>query len=195
MKKSLIAVVCAAVVALCVSIFSPAMSKSTTVSAVQANKADAGVYEARFLNMLNHNFVYGEDFCNADTVVNNSVLALLDLRDEENPDYIDELYVKGFVKDMYGIDIVDMEPLNSQYPTLEGFLYIIPRGFTSYKHTIDSVLVNEDGSFTVITNVLVNGHDADVNKIKAVSLFVENKESSFGYNIISCDLIENSSDI
>ena len=51
--------------------------------------------------MLNRNFVYNGDFDSADTIINNASLALLDLRDSTNEDYIADSYVKSFVKDMY----------------------------------------------------------------------------------------------
>ncbi len=195
MKKILSLVLCLVMLAVCSSLIAPMVTEGSQVSAATAEEIKVNVNEARFLNMLNHNFVYNADFENADTIVNNASLALLDLRDSENEDYINETYVKGFVKDMYGIEIADMSGVNADYPQLDGFLYIIPRGYTSYSHTIVSVEQNEDGSYTVVSDVTVGDHDAVAKTQKAVSLFVENTESAFGYNMIYCNIIADSTDI
>lgn len=195
MKKVLSLVLCLAMLVVCASLIAPMVNEGSQVSAVTAQEVESNVNEARFLNMLNHNFVYNGDFDNVDTIINNSVLALLDLRDSTNSDYIDDTYVKGFVKDMYGIDVVDMSTLNAEYPKLDGYVYIIPRGFTSYNHKITSIEQNEDGSYTVVSDVTVGNHDAADRSQKAVSLFVKNDESAFGYNMIYCNIIANSTAI
>ncbi len=191
MKKIIGLVLSVCLVAVCSFLVAPMFNESTQVSAATPAEIEAGANEARFLNMLNHNFVYNTDFDNIDTIVNNSVLNLLSLRDIENEDFIDETYVKGFVKDMYGIEIADMSGFNAEFPQLDGFVYIIPRGFTSYNHEIVSVVENEDGSFTVTSEVTADAHDGEAETKTAVSLFVENEESAFGYNMIYCDIIEN----
>ena len=195
MKKTLSLVLCVIMLAVCSSLIAPAVTQGTQVSAATTDDVTTNATEARFLNMLNHNFVYNADFENADTIVNNASLALLDLRDGTNEDYLANTYVKGFVKDMYGIEIADMSEINSDYPQLDGFLYIIPRGYTSYNHTIVSVEENEDGSYTVVSDVVASDHDAVGKTQKAVSLFVRNNESAFGYNIIYCNIIAESTDI
>jgi len=195
MKKVFSLILCLVMLAVCSSLIAPVITEGSQVSAATADEIQVSVNEARFLNMLNHNFVYNTDFDNADTIVNNASLALLDLRDSANEDYIKDTYVKGFVKDMYGIEIADMSSLNAEYPQLDGYLYIIPRGYTSYSHTIVSVEQNEDGSYTVVSDVSVSDHDAASKTQKAVSLFVENDESAFGYNMIYCNIVANSTDI
>lgn len=195
MKKVLSLILCLVMFAVCSSLIAPVITDGSQVSAATADEIKVNVNEARFLNMLNHNFVYNTDFDDADTIVNNASLALLDLRDSVNEDYIKDTYVKGFVKDMYGIEIADMTALNADYPQLDGYLYVIPRGYTSYNHTIVSVEQNEDGSYTVISDVTVDNHDAATKTQKAVSLFVENSESAFGYNMIYCNIISESTDI
>ena len=195
MKKTLSLLLAIIMLAVCSSLIAPIATGSQEVSAATAQEILPGALYARFLNMLNHNFVYNSDFDNTDTIVNNATLALLDLRDSENEDYIKDTYVKGFVKDMYGIEIDDMSQLNAEFPQIDGYLYIIPRGYTTYSHSILSVEQNEDGSYTVVSNVTVKGHDATAKTQKAVSLFVKNDDSAFGYNMIYCDIINNSSDI
>lgn len=195
MKKVLSLLLCVIMLAVCSSLIAPIVTEGSQVSAATADEVEVNVNEARFLNMLNHNFVYNSDFENADTIVNNASLALLDLRDSANEDYIADIYVKGFVKDMYGIEIADMSGINADYPQLDGYLYIIPRGFTSYNHTVVSVEQNADGSYTVVSDVTIKDHDAAGKTQKAVSLFVENEDSAFGYNIIYCNIIAESTDI
>ncbi|MDO4608566.1 MAG: hypothetical protein Q4B40_05175 [Clostridia bacterium] len=195
MKKALSLFLSVVMIALCSSIIVPAVNDGSQVSAVAADEVAVNVNEARFLNMLNHNFVYNSDFDNVDTIINNSILNLLDLRDQNNEDFIAEDYVKGFVKDMYGIDIVDMSALNAEFPHIDGFVYIIPRGYTTYNHDIVSIEQNEDGSFTVVSDVTVSAHDDEPKTKKAVSLFVKNDTSSFGYNMIYCNIVEKSNDI
>lgn len=195
MKKILSLVLCVVAIIACLSLIAPEISDTTKVSAATNQEANSNPVEARLLNMLNHNFVYNTDFDNADTIINNASLALLDLRDSVNEDFIADTYVKGFVKDMYGIEIADMSGINADYPQLEGYLYVIPRGFTNYNHTIVSVKENEDGSYTVVSEVIVDNHD-DLGKAqKAVSLFVKNDSSAFGFNMIYCNIIENGTDI
>lgn len=195
MKKVFSLVICLIMLAVCSSLIAPIVTEGSQVSAATAEETRVNANEARFLNMLNHNFVYNADFENADTIVNNASLALLDLRDSTNEDFIKDIYVKSFVKDMYGIEIADMSLLNSEHPQLDGYLYIIPRGYTTYTHTIISVEQNADGSYTVVSNVTANDHDAADKTQKAVSLFVPNAESAFGYNMIYCNIINNSTDI
>lgn len=195
MKKILSLVLGVVMLIVCVSLIAPTVSEGSQVTALAAQDTAKSVNEARFLNMLNHNFVYNADFDSADTIVNNASLALLDLRDSTNENYIADTYVKGFVKDMYGIEIADMSNINAEHPQLEGFLYIIPRGYTSYDHTIISIEENEDGSFTVISDVVVNDHDSAGKVQKTVSLFVPNNESAFGYNMIYSNIITNSTNI
>lgn len=146
------------------------------------------VKAARFLNMLNHNYNYNDDIASVDTIVNNSVLALLDQRDENNEDFVPADLVCDYVMNMYGIEIVDLTALNAEYPQADGFVYIIPRGFTSYSHEYISSTVNEDGSTTVYTSVTLDYHDGESETFDCVSLFVPNEASAFGYSIIRSDI-------
>lgn len=195
MKKVIALLLSVVTIALCSSLMTPVVAEGADASVNAAESVTVSAVETRFLNMLNHNFVYNSDFENADTVVNNSILAILNLRDSEDQDYIAEDYVKNFVKDMYGIEIVDMSNLNSEFPYKDGYLYIVPRGYTTYTHKIVSVNQNDDGSYTVVSDITVKNHDSDAKSQKAVSLFVKNDTSAFGYNMIYCNIIENSLDV
>lgn len=143
------------------------------------------VQEARFLNILNHNTNYNDDFKSIDTIINNSVLSLLHLRDAEMYDYIREEYVVDFVKNMYGIEIENLSQINEEWPKEEGYIYIIPRGFSKYSHEFVSAKENEDGSFTVTTNLTVESHEGEINTFECKSLMVVNEASVFGYSLIN----------
>ena len=211
MKKILSLVVCVLTVALCSSLTAPVAiaEKQVVLPEMQAHNLsyqavesvaapaadDAEVLAARFLNMLNHNNVYNSAFDDIDTLVNESILSVLHLRDSENEEFIREGYVKDFIKNMYGIEIEDMSGINAQWPQMEGYVYIIPRCYTAFEHELVSVTENEDGSFTVVTEVEVDNEMQYIPRHKIVSLFVENGESSFGYNLIYSERIENGTEI
>lgn len=195
-RKLLCALITVLVIVCNFSAFAPASASSVK----QANSDNNGfneekVLETRFLNMLNHNFVYDSDFENEESIVNDSVIALIDMRDKADESFISETYVKNFVYSMYGVEISDFSDINSQLPKKDGYVYIIPRGFTVYRHSIVSVNLNEDGSYTVVSDVDINGHDGAVGKATAISLFVKNASSDFGYNIIYSDIHSSVSDI
>ena len=126
MKKLLSLFMSVVMLALCSSLITPVVTTGSQVSAAAPSDAVDKATETRFLNMLNHNFVYDDDFDDIDTIVNNSVLALLDLRDSENEDYIKQIYVKDFVNNMYGIEIADMSGLNAEFPQIDGSCTLFP---------------------------------------------------------------------
>ena len=71
-----------------------------------------GALQVRFLNMLNHNNNYGEDFYSIETLINNTVVGMLDMRESEDDDFIKADYVLSRVYDLYGIEICDISSLN-----------------------------------------------------------------------------------
>lgn len=156
-----------------------------TVSDGANLKADTSkVLEARFLNMLNHNFVYNESFNTVEEIVNCSMPALLSYRDSEDEAFIAEAYVSGFVFDMYGIDVEDFSSINSDFEKKDGYVYILPRGFAKYEHKITEIVANEDGSYTVFSRVRESAHDGEGIVETCETLFVPCEESSFGFSII-----------
>ena len=145
------------------------------------------VLEARFLNMLNHSFAYGEELASVDDLVNCAVTALC-VTGGADGSFIEESRVEDYLYNMYGVEVEDLSSVNADFPKKDGYVYIIPRGYTVYKHTIASVRINEDGSYTVTTNVTLDSHDGK-QEGKAVTLFVKNSDSQFGFNIISSEII------
>ena len=175
----------------CVSVFSSPVialteKESEAASVELSQMSEVLVDSSRFLNMLNHNYIYDADFEDIDAMVNLSVPALLGSRED---DFISEAIVALFMYDMYGVEILDTSGLNAQFPQKEGYLYIIPRGFTSYEHFDAEVKLNEDGTLFVTTSVIVTPSDAEQYEAKAVTLFVKNELSSFGYNIVSSEIL------
>lgn len=154
---------------------------------VQTADADR-VLEARFLNMLNHSFAYGEDIASAEALVNCSVAALCHMDGGAEDCFIEQSRVEDYIYDMYGAELENISAVNSDFPHKDGYVYIIPRGYTVYKHTAPSVALNEDGSYTVTTNVTLDSHDGK-EEGRAVTLFVKNADSRFGFNIISSEII------
>ncbi|MBR4123160.1 MAG: hypothetical protein IKT93_01930 [Clostridia bacterium] len=186
MKKKFIISLCITLVISCLSVV--IIPKNQVVSAQEAKTVsfdESKVLETRFLNMLNHNFVYNDAFFTVEDIVNCSMPALLELRDTEDDSFIAQNYVSDYVYDMYGIEDIDYAVINTQFEQKTDFVYIIPRGFTVFKHTILSVTENEDGSFTVKTKVIADAHDSEEITDICTSLIVPNENSRFGYNIIS----------
>lgn len=150
------------------------------------------VLSARFLNMLNHNQAYGEDFYDTETLTERSVVSLLDRREDADSAFIDATFVQDYLLSMYGVEKSDFSDFQTDWPQKEGYVYIIPRGYTEYDHELVSAVRNEDGSYTVVTDVTVTAHDGEAQSFEGVSLFLENSESPLGYQLISAELFEKS---
>lgn len=150
--------------------------------------ADKGkVLEARFLNMLNHSFAYDEELASVEDLVNCAVTALC-VSGNIDDSFIEQSRVEDYLYNMYGVEVENLSSVNADFPKKDGYVYIIPRGYTVYKHAVESVRLNEDGSYTVTTSVTLDSHDGK-GEGKAVTLFVKNSDSQFGFNIISSDII------
>lgn len=186
MKKKFIMAFCLLLSVLILSIV--VLPEKQFVSAQQPQTVsidESRIIEARFLNMLNHSFVYNDAFSTVEDIVNCSMPALLELRDTEDDSFIAQSYVSDYVYDMFGIDDIDYNSINTQFEQKDGYVYIIPRGFTVFKHTMLSVSQNGDGSYTVKTKITSDAHDSEEITDICTSLIIPNSNSQFGYNIIS----------
>lgn len=152
--------------------------KRDVVNVVNTNTADSAL-EARFLNMLNHNFVYNDAFYNDSALVNEAMLALVDVAQDG---FIDEAVLGDYIFNMYGKIYNDFGFLGDTEK--DGYVYIIPRGYNIYTHEISSVTDNKDGSYTVLTEVEISYEDGSVEIASCETVFLENTESAFGYNIM-----------
>ena len=136
---------------------------------------------SRFENMLDHNYLYGNDFDDMHTVINNSCLALLSAREGN---YISTDVLFPFIDNMYGIPVYCDESLNSDFPRKEGAVFIVPRGFVQYEHSVTQIV---DEGATVTVNSVAKDVDSG-EEIPCVSVFIKSDESAFGYNLIVCNL-------
>lgn len=186
MKKGILSITALAVVLL-ISFTSltvkPAANATEKKPAVTVSEEK--VLGARFLNMLNHNFVYNGEFESVYEMTACSEVALLDKAEDG---YIRQSLIAGYLYNMYGVENVDFAAVTKDFPQRENYVYVIPRGFSVYKHSAPVITENEDGSYTVVTDVEISSHDSDVETAKATTLFVKNENSAFGFNIISSDI-------
>lgn len=189
-KKFLAALLIICVCFSCVFLSSP-LKTNPVAAANSTEDISEGVLKTRFLNMLNHNFVYGDSFYDIEAMVNDSMPALLHLRDAEDEDFIKEDYVKEYILNMFGTELGEIDEINADFPQKEGFIFIMPRGFTVYKHEILKMTENEDNSFSVTSKIKVNPHDNSEETLICETLFVKNFNSSFGYTIMYSKIIEN----
>ena len=183
MKKGILSITALAVVLL-ISFTSltvkPAANATEKKPAVTVSEEK--VLGARFLNMLNHNFVYNDAFESVYEMTACSEVALLDKAEDG---YIKQSLIAGYLYNMYGVENVDFAAVTKDFPQRENYVYVIPRGFSVYKHLAPVITENEDGSYTVVTDVEISSHDSDAETAKATTLFVKNENSAFGFNIIS----------
>lgn len=186
MKKGILSITALAVVLL-ISFTSltvnPAANATEKKPAVTVSEEKA--LGARFLNMLNHNFVYNDAFESVYEMTTCSEVALLDKAEDG---YIKQSLIVGYLYNMYGVENADFAAVTKDFPQRENYVYVIPRGFSVYKHSAPVITENEDGSYTVVTDVEISSHDSDAETAKATTLFVKNENSAFGFNIISSDI-------
>lgn len=186
MKKGILSITALAVVLL-ISFTSltvkPAANATEKKPAVTVSEEKA--LGARFLNMLNHNFVYNDAFESVYEMTACSEVALLDKAEDG---YIKQSLIAGYLYNMYGVENADFAAVTKDFPQRENYVYVIPRGFSVYKHSAPVITENEDGSYTVVTDVEISSHDSDAETAKATTLFVKNENSAFSFNIISSDI-------
>lgn len=146
------------------------------------------VLKARLENLLNINYVYGDDILDNEKLLNKATISLKSLADDNG--FIEEAAVVAFIKDLYDIDLVINDSLNTDMPKKEGYVYLIPRGYTKYEHTITDIAYDGD-AIRVTSAVKVNYHDGEAVYATATTLFIENQNSRFGYSILSSDITLN----
>lgn len=162
----------------------PAATAATVSSAVD----ESAVLSARFLNMLNHSTAYDSALDSVAELVLCAQASLLQ-NGGNYESFIPEAELSAYLFSMYGVEDADYAAVTSGFPQKEGFVYIVPRGFSVYKHSSPVTVENEDGSYTVTTEVEITTHDSGTETAVAKTLFVKNSASAFGFNIISSELI------
>lgn len=151
----------------------------------------ARILETRFLNMLNHNFAYNGSFSSTEALIGDASLALLSVAEGEEDVYIAEAYIRDYVNDMYGVRIEDFSAYSPSAYQKPGYVYVVPRGYSVYRHESPRVTEHEDGSYTVVTDVTVTTHEGEEIRATAVTLFAKAEGSRFGFHILYSDLTEN----
>ena len=73
------------------------------------------VLEARFLNMLNHSFAYGEELASVDDLVNCAVTALC-VTGGADGSFIEESRVEDYLYTLYGVEVEDLSSVNADFP-------------------------------------------------------------------------------
>lgn len=165
-----------------------AVRPTVTDMANEASPDPEQVLKARLENLLNVNYIYGDDILDNEKLLNKSAISLKALADDNG--FIEEAAVIAFIKDLYDIDLVINDSMNSELPQKEGYVYLIPRGYTKYEHTVTDIAYEND-VIKVTSAVKVNYHDSDAVYATATTLFIENPNSSFGYSIVSSDIAFN----
>ncbi len=164
----------------------PPVEQPTSQNEVVFAPADmAKVAEAKILNLLNLNNVYNDDFTDNEALVN---AAAINLRSYATANgFIENSIITAYLKDIYDIDVEINDSINVNMPKKQGYVYLIPRGYSSYTHEILSITDNGD-SVIVVSLVSVNSHDGTDVIGTATTTLIKNENSSFGYNIINSEI-------
>ena len=170
----------------CINFSAKATSDSKPpVQVLQTAKPEKDIAKlSRLENMLNHNFLYGDDFSNMQKIINNSCLALLDKMEDQ---FISTDILFPFIENAYGISVFIDDEFNKGFPRKDGAVYVLPRGFTKYTHTI--INVEENGDTLIVTSLaLSDSHDSEVTELICTTVFKVNSQSAFGYNITQSNI-------
>ena len=182
-KKGIIIVLSLILLFSCCSVAAKSVPAGTSaVAAAQKAPEKSRVLAARFLNMLNHNYAYDEDFKTEEALVNAAAASLRNYADADG--FIPADLTAAYVRNFYGVAVEDFSVINTGFEQREGYVYLIPRGYTVYKHTFVSLTLNEDGTYTVVTRVQETDHDSAAFFATAETLFVPDAQSEFGYHIV-----------
>lgn len=187
MKRILTAIIISALLlSICAFSVSPTLAaeneETIPVTAVVNNEK---VLEAKIQSLLNLNNVFGDGFLDNETLVNCAAINLREFADDDG--FIPSGLIETYIKDMYDIDLEITESINSQFPQKEGYVYLIPRGFTEYRHEI--VKTEADGEYiTVYSKMTADFHDAAAQTVDVVSLLIKNENSTFGFSILSSEI-------
>ncbi len=135
-----------------------------------------------FTQMLNKNYVYGDDFTDDEKLIENSMISLLPKSDNGR---INKNEVKNFILDFYGITMNE-NAYNRNY-VKNNYYYYIPKGYDTQSHQIVSVVKEDD--YYYVTSVLTLGtHENESEHLNVKSVFLKNSKASFGYNLINCEI-------
>ena len=158
--------------------------KTETVTTVETEISP----EEQFLNMLNLNFCYGDTFKSPEQIAVSSAISLRDYA-VDIPGYgidVCKILTEGFIKSFYGKD-VDLTNVKTEFAP-EGFIALPCYEVGTQNHSIISITETSGGEFEVVSSVtfIYGGYDTET--YTAVSHFVKNTDSEYGFNLLDCDL-------
>ncbi len=186
--KRILVVLCALVLVFTTGVFS--LSAQTVTPVEQefnfAQPDKVLVMTNRFENMLNSNFAFGDELSSVSQLLLASEISLLS---KAQDGVLGNSELIAFVKDMYGIDPSVYADEGKEVLCEDGVTRILPRGFSLYSHKITDFHENEDGTYTVYSDVEIENHDGEKEVKEAVSRFAPAPQSRFGYYLISCELL------
>lgn len=160
-------------------------------SATEVKIDENAIISARLQHMLDMNYCYNNDFKIDAKIIEDTQLTLLSYS-TENDQYgriINQSTVLNFIKDFYGVQVDAKVGINENLPAPDGFFAIPARGYTVYKHSIVSITTDGD-YYTVVSAVKVNPHDGEMYDALVNSKFVKNTTSSFGFNLVSSEILK-----
>lgn len=165
-------------------LFVGVFSSNTVAVTTPETKTDAvDPLSARLTHMLALNYNFDKDFKDDALIVEHALISLRDKADDDG--FVKTDLVSKFISHMYGYE-VDLTSANTDgMPKKDGYIWIVPKGFTSYSYTITGIEEYE-GGLTATARVLSLAHDGEKEIFYITVDFIENNESCFGYNIASC---------
>jgi len=166
-------------------------TESNLVSSTTDVKIDENaIISARLLHMLNMNYCYNGEFKSDAKIIEGAQLTLLNysINDEQYGRIISKSLVLNFIKDFYGVSVDQTAGEYKNFPAPDGFFAIYPRGYTVYKHSIVSIADDAD-NYTVVSAVTIYAHDGEALDALVSSKFVKNSASSFGFNLVSSEIL------
>lgn len=189
-RKSLVIVFSLVLLFSCCSVAAKSVPANASPMVAAPDAPDRSkVLAARFLNMLNHNYAYDDDYRTEEALVNAAALSLRNYADAQG--FIPADLTAAYVKNFYGVAVEDFSVINTAFEQREGYVYLIPRGFKVYQHTFVSLSLNEDGTYTVVTRVREADRDGAAFSATVETLFVPDAQSEFGYHIVRSVFREN----
>ena len=152
--------------------------------ALSPEKEKSAAKEQIFSEMLNANYATEADFRNEYDLFVSSLIALRDKADENG--YINRSEIDSFIYNMYGVDSTDLAVQHFGETEEKCFILIPPMGYDELSYEILEISETEEGYAAEIM-ISVNPHDSDAYTLPATAHFVENENSSFGFNLVNID--------
>ena len=187
MSKKIAAVILMLSVLFSCFVFGSSLSSSAQTGENDKSGALSGnALTARLEHMLNLNRLYNGQLDNETAVIEESAIAL---KDKAQDGYIEDELVESFVYSMYALTVDTSSVSYSFNPEKDGCLPIVPKGYTAYSHKVTGIDDNGDGTITVRSDITLNYHDDKPETFPCETLFCQNDDSAFSYNIVYSDIL------